>query len=78
LFLHHRYTEQIIDIFAGRVFHGEVSKALMAMRKLLNRERLDETWDEDSIPVGSRYHPERASLWENELPAGLEELLRQN
>jgi flavin-dependent dehydrogenase len=78
LFLHNRYTEQIIDIFAGRVFHGEVSKALMAMRRLLNRERLDETWDEDSIPVGSRYHPERASLWENELPAGLEELLRQN
>ena len=74
-YLHQRYTEQVIDIFAGRVFNGEVSRVMLAMQKLLSRERLEETADEESMPVGSRYHPERASLWETELPAGLEALL---
>jgi flavin-dependent dehydrogenase len=78
LFLHHRYNEQVIDIFAGRVFGGEVTQAMLGMRKLLARERLEESADDESIPVGSRYHPERASLWETELPAGLEELLAVN
>lgn len=76
-FLHHRYTEQMIDIFAGRVFEGEVSQAMSGMRKLLKRPRPEETADVVSKPIGSRYHPERASVWETTLPEELEILLNQ-
>ena len=41
--------------------------ALRAFRKLLKRERV---YDDDglySVPIGSRYHAERAPLWNSEL-----------
>ena len=74
-FLHNRYTEQVIDIFSGRVFQSEPSKVTIAMRNLLNRVRTEESADDISPPIGSRYHPERASLWETSLPPELEEWL---
>jgi hypothetical protein len=38
----------------------------MEFRKLLGRvrEREYETDDEYSIPIGSRFHPERAPIWD--------------
>ncbi len=76
-FLHQRYTEQMIDIFSGRVFDGETTKAMSAMRKLLKRERKEESADVLSKPIGSRYHPERADLWETSLTEEAEELLNR-
>lgn len=65
-FMHVRHFEPMIDIFAGRLYERQPSVALLAMRKLLQRERYYDGNDEYSIPIGSRYHPERAPLWEAE------------
>ena len=66
LFVHQRYTEEMTDAFAGRIFEHQPSKAIMAFRKMLKREgeRLYEDEDLYSVPIGSRYHPERAPLWQ--------------
>lgn len=65
-FMHVRHFELMIDIFAGRLYERQPSLALLSMRKLLERERVYNGNDEYSIPIGSRYHPERAPLWEAE------------
>lgn len=62
---HLKCREDMIDIFAGRIYpeDGQPSPTILRLRKLLQRER---TYDErafNSVPVGSRYHPERAALW---------------
>jgi FADH2-dependent halogenase len=70
LFVHLRYTEYMTDMFAGRIYDHErqPSIAIDAMRKLLGREGARERsyveGDDYSIPIGSRYHPERAPLWD--------------
>jgi hypothetical protein len=70
LYVHLRYTEYMTDMFAGRIYEHErqPSIAIDAMRKLLKREgereRSYEAGDDYSIPIGSRYHPERAPLWD--------------
>ena len=58
-------------MFAGRIYGHErqPSPALHDFRKLLGRAgraRASPTESEDmySIPIGSRYHPERAPLWD--------------
>jgi flavin-dependent dehydrogenase len=68
---HRKYREQVLDMFSGRVYDGQPVKdrdeALAVFRRLLGRER---TYDDDgeySIPIGSRYHPERAPLWNSNL-----------
>jgi flavin-dependent dehydrogenase len=74
LFVHLRYTEYMTDMFAGRIYGHErqPSPALFAFRKLLGREgereRSYESEDLYSIPIGSRYHPERAPLWDTNSP----------
>lgn len=72
-----RYVEQMIDLFAGRVFESEPLPAIQAFRKLLNREtEREQSYANDdiySIPIGSRYHPERAPIWETDASAGLTE-----
>ncbi|PYJ03255.1 MAG: hypothetical protein DMF00_00700 [Verrucomicrobia bacterium] len=69
-FVHHRYREQMIDAFAGRVYPSEhqPSPAILAFRKMLKRTREYEHEDDYSIPVGSRFHPERAAIWEPNSP----------
>ena len=62
--VHHRYTENLIDVLAGRVHEGQPSEALIAMRKLLQRERPYDSEEIYSVPIGSRFHPERAPIWE--------------
>jgi flavin-dependent dehydrogenase len=65
LVVHSRHRESIIDTFAGRV-HGDdedLPPALSAFRKVLQRERRYDDGKLHSVPYGSRYHPERALLW---------------
>jgi 1H-pyrrole-2-carbonyl-[peptidyl-carrier protein] brominase len=64
--VHRRYTENLIDVFAGRVHERQPSQAVVAVRKLLKRERYYDDEDIYSIPIGSRFHPERAPIWESE------------
>ena len=65
VFVHQRYRPELIDAFAGRVYETEhqPSKAILRFRELLKRERDYVHPDDYSIPIGSRYHPERAALW---------------
>src|SRR5881227_39601 len=73
-FAHYRYREQLIDAFAGRVYETEhqPSPAVVAFRKMLKRKR---EYDQDvySVPIGSRFHPERAALWEPNSPVATTE-----
>jgi flavin-dependent dehydrogenase len=68
--VHRRHTEYMTDMFAGRIYGHErpYSPALFAFRKLIKREgereRSYESEDLYSIPIGSRYHPERAAIWD--------------
>ncbi len=74
VFTHRRYTEQIYDIFAGRLYEHQPSEAILACRKLLKRERLYGAQDEYSVPIGSRFHAERAPIWNNEATVSNTEL----
>ena len=58
-----RKTEVLTGASAGRVYESEhqPSNAIMQFRKLLKRDR-DYTHNDYSIPIGSRYHPERAVM----------------
>lgn len=62
--VYHRYRDLMIDVFAGRIYENQPSAAIMGFRKVLKRERTYDGNDDYSIPIGSRYHPERAPLWE--------------
>ena len=68
LFGYRRYTEHMTDMFAGRIYEHQPSAALLAFRQLLGRQGLREQSylgnDIYSMPIGSRYHPERAPIWE--------------
>ena len=72
--VHQRYTEYMTDMFAGRIYGQErqPSVAINDFRKLLGRtgerERSYLSDNLYSIPIGSRYHPERAPIWEAESP----------
>lgn len=65
-FVHHRYTADMTDAFAGRIYEHQPSAAIKAFRSMLKREEERLYYDEDlySVPIGSRYHPERAPLWQ--------------
>src|SRR5262249_45017220 len=69
-FVHHRYRDELIDAFAGRVYETEhqPSPAMITFRKMLKRTRDYEHEDDYSIPIGSRFHPERAPIWEPNAP----------
>jgi hypothetical protein len=73
--VHQRHREDLIDVFAGRIFEHQPSGGVQSFRRLLKQERGHEVGGEYSVPIGSRFHPERAPLWEEEAPS-LEELRR--
>jgi flavin-dependent dehydrogenase len=78
-FVHHRYADDLTDAFAGRIYETErqPSQAILTFRKLLKRTRDYDHEDDYSIPIGSRFHPERAALWEPSSPvAATEEWMR--
>lgn len=68
---HDKYREQVLDMFSGRIYDGQPvadrDEALSVFRRLLGRERTYDESGEFSIPIGSRYHPERAPLWNSRL-----------
>ena len=68
-FVYQRYPREVTDAFAGRIYEAEhqPSTAILAFRRLLKRTR-DYHQDDYSIPIGSRYHSERAALWEPNSP----------
>ena len=68
-FVHSRYPDQMTDAFAGRIYESDhqPSPAILAFRKMLKRTR-EYDQDDYSVPIGSRYHPERAALWEPNSP----------
>jgi flavin-dependent dehydrogenase len=68
LMVYHRHPEHMTDMFAGRIYERQPSPALHEFRDLLKRKESREdsykTSDIYSIPIGSRFHPERAPIWE--------------
>ena len=56
--------EQAADIMA--LLEANTFK-ILAFRKILKRTR-EYDKDDYSVPIGSRYHPERAELWEPNSP----------
>jgi FADH2-dependent halogenase len=66
LSVHHRHTPEMADMFAGRIFEHQPSAPILDFRALLGRqhERTYESADDYSVPIGSRYQPERAPLWQ--------------
>lgn len=73
VFVSQRYRELITDLFAVRTYGQEAPLPLVHdLRKSLGRiEQRAQTNPLDdiySIPIGSRYHPERAPLWEADTP----------
>lgn len=66
LLVHHKHIEDMVDLFAGRIFENQPSKAMISFRKLLKRQRTYEPDQLYSVPIGSRYHPERAAIWVEE------------
>src|SRR5438128_3191674 len=68
--VHARHTEQMTDAFAGRIYPTErqPSQSVAAFRKMLKRTRDYGNGDDYSMPIGSRFHPERAAIWEPNSP----------
>ena len=68
--VHARFSEYMTDMLAGRIYPTErqPSPAMIELRQLLKREGQREAsyaaGDAYSVPIGSRYHPERAALWD--------------
>jgi len=73
-FVYHRYPDQLTDAFAGRIYPTEhqPSPAVVGFRKMLKRKR-EYDQDDYSVPIGSRFHPERAALWEPNSPVATTE-----
>lgn len=64
-FAHSKYIDSVIDVFSGYIYNeGITPEVTHHFRKLLKRERDYTNDDTYSIPIGSRYHPERAPLWD--------------
>jgi flavin-dependent dehydrogenase len=71
VFTHNRYRGALIDAFAGRIYYdqrtSDIERAMVSFRKLLGRERIYDNEGLFSMPIGSRFHPERAPLWDSHL-----------
>jgi hypothetical protein len=69
-FVYHRHPDQMTDAFAGRIYPTErqPSQSVAAFRKMLKRTRDYGNGDDYSMPIGSRFHPERAAIWEPNSP----------
>lgn len=82
--VHSLYREPMLDVFSGRIYENSLHKgrdeAMVAFRKLLKRERSYTDEALYSVPIGSRFHPERAELWNSELSSveGTERWIREN
>lgn len=59
-FMHVRHFDEMIDSLAGRIYDGQPSPAVASMRRMLKRNREED--NQEALPIGSRYHPERAEI----------------
>ena len=60
---YNRHFDQMVDIFAGRIYENQPSDVALSFRELLGRDRVYSYEDDYSVPIGSRFHPERAPIW---------------
>lgn len=65
--VYYDFPDLMTDVLAGRFWEHQPSPGIIAFRKALKRERRYDR-DDYSIPVGSRFHPERAAIWEPNSP----------
>lgn len=69
--VHRRYRSPMIDVFSGRIYEGMPNDgrddALTAFRRVLKRDRVYGDDGLYSVPIGSRFHAERAPLWNSAL-----------
>jgi flavin-dependent dehydrogenase len=74
MFVYLRHKEAMLDMFAGRVYEDQPTNAIAMtdFRKMLGRTGMrEESYRQNgfySVPIGSRFHPERASIWEPNSP----------
>lgn len=64
LLVYRYFPEELVDAFAGRIYHQDTPKSIETFRRMLKRERKYDDHDLYSVPIGSRFHPERAPLWQ--------------
>jgi putative MFS transporter len=66
--VHSQHPDLMGDILGGRIYERQPSAAIHDLREMLQREAERERSYTDesvySIPIGSRFHPERAPLWQ--------------
>jgi hypothetical protein len=62
----HVRRDEMIDIFTGWLWQHQPNAAIAKLRRMLKRERHYSQDDDYSVPIGSRYHPERAHILEQE------------
>jgi len=71
-FVHYYFTDHMTDMLAGRIYERQPSPPIQSARRILHREaERERTYDDGdtySVPIGSRFHPERAPLWEANSP----------
>jgi flavin-dependent dehydrogenase len=72
LVVHSRHREAMIDTFSGRIYiedgvPSDFMTALRSFRNLLQRQRSYDDSDDLSVPIGSRFDPSRAPLWNSTL-----------
>ena len=63
MFIHMSHREDIIDVLSGRVLDVDANPGVVACRDLLDRKRSYVPGSNYSMPIGSRYRPERAAIW---------------
>ena len=68
MFVHHRYKDEMTDLFATRMYERIASAPTLVARSMMGRQEARESSyqheDMYTVPIGSRFHPERAALWE--------------
>jgi flavin-dependent dehydrogenase len=63
------HTDEMTDIFAGRLWERQPNIAITKLRKMLKRQRTYGAGEQISMPIGSRFNPERAHIWVDDGPA---------
>ena len=63
---------EMIDLFAGRFWERQPNGPMQRFRRWLNRDRTYGPDGDFEVPIGSRYHPERANIWVEEPQIGLD------
>ena len=83
--VHNKYREPMLDVFSGRIYehslhHRVVTRRWWRSASCSSGSGATTIETLFSIPIGSRFHPERAELWNSELSSveGTEAWIRDN